>query len=102
MKQGKIVGRTYCSRQCPGAENRTLLLVQPIDWETDAPSGDPLVAADCVGAGAGEKVFFVEAREAVMAFETVDKERGIKSGLPSVDAAVVGIIDGKSIAGRKA
>ena len=62
---------------------KKLLLLQPTDWRKQ-PQGDPLVAVDAVGAGAGEFVFYVSAREAAMAFED----------LPPVDAAVLGIIDG--------
>ena len=78
-------------------ESKTLLLIQPLDWETDAPSGDPLVAGDTVGAGAGEKVFFVASREAIVAFEGWEGDTAAKSNPPPVDAAIVGIIDGKKL-----
>jgi len=79
-------------------DNKTMLLIQPIDWETDVPSGDPIVACDTVGAGAGEKVFYVAAREAAVAFDGWNGETASSGGeLPPVDAAVVGIIDGKYI-----
>jgi len=76
---------------------KTMLLIQPLDWDTDKPAGEPLVAADCVGAGAGETVFFVAAREALIAFEGWEGETSVKPGLPPVDAAILGIIDGKQI-----
>ncbi|HOI43714.1 MAG TPA: EutN/CcmL family microcompartment protein [Elusimicrobiales bacterium] len=97
MKQAKVIGRVFCSQQCCGMSRKTLLLVQPLDWVTDAPSGDPLVAADTVGAGAGETVFFVASREAIVAFEGWEGETAAKSDLPPVDAAIVGIIDGKKL-----
>lgn len=97
MKQAKVIGRVFCAQQCCGMSRKTLLLVQPLDWVTDAPAGDPLVAADTVGAGAGETVFFVASREAIVAFEGWDGETAAKSDLPPVDAAIVGIIDGKKL-----
>ena len=99
MKQAKVVGRVFCAVQCCSVDEKALLLLQPLDWETGEPSGDPLVAADCVGAGAGEKVFFVQSREAAVAFEGWHGEASSrrKEMLPPVDAAVVGIIDGQFI-----
>lgn len=97
MKQAKVIGRVFCSRQCCGMESKTMLLIQPLDWETDKPSGEPIVAADTVGAGAGETVFFVAAREAIAAFEGWAGETSVKAVLPPVDAAILGIIDGKKI-----
>ena len=76
---------------------KTMLLIQPLDWDTDKPAGEPLVAADTVGAGAGETVFFVASREAIVAFEGWEWETSVKSTPPPVDAAIVGIIDGKSL-----
>ena len=61
-----------------------MLLIQPLSWDGLKPVGDPLVAVDAVGAGAGEKVFYVAAREAAVAFDD----------LPAIDAAVMGIIEG--------
>ncbi|OGR46454.1 MAG: hypothetical protein A2X34_01490 [Elusimicrobia bacterium GWC2_51_8] len=97
MKQAKVIGRVFCSRQCCGMDSKTLLLIQPLDWETDKPSGDPLVAGDTVGAGAGETVFFVASREAIVAFEGCEGETAVNMPLPPVDAAIVGIIDGKQL-----
>ncbi|PIS47840.1 MAG: ethanolamine utilization protein EutN [Elusimicrobia bacterium CG08_land_8_20_14_0_20_51_18] len=100
MKQAKVIGRVFSSRQCCGADSKTMLLIQPLDWETDKPAGEPLVAADAVGAGAGEKVFFVAAREAIVAFEGWAGDVLRDDSPPPVDAAIVGIIDGKNIAKR--
>ncbi len=97
MKQAKVIGRVFCARQCCGMAAKTMLLIQPLDWDTDKPAGDQLVAADLVGAGAGEAVFFVAAREAIMAFEGWEGEPSVKADLPPVDAAILGIIDGKQL-----
>jgi microcompartment protein CcmK/EutM len=48
------------------------------------PSGRVLVAADAVGAGVGETVFFVRGKEASFPFYPVEAP---------VDAGVVGIVD---------
>ncbi len=87
MKLAKVVGRVFCARQDTGIDDKTLLLIQPLRWEDESPIGDPIVAADAVGAGAAEQVFWVAAREAAVAFKDV----------PPVDAAVVGIVDGRQV-----
>lgn len=97
MKQARVIGRVFCSRQCRGVDAKTLLLIQPLDWDTDMAAGEPLVAADTVGAGSGETVFFVAAREAIAAFEGWEGETSVKASLPPVDAAILGIIDGKKL-----
>jgi microcompartment protein CcmK/EutM len=87
MKLARVVGRVFCARQASGIDGKTLLLIQPLRWEDESPVGDPLVAADAVGAGASEKVFWVASREAAVAFKDV----------PPVDAAVVAIVDGHQV-----
>lgn len=84
MRLAKVLGRVFCARQDPAIEKKTLLLIQPLRWEDETAVGDPIVAADAVGAGASEKVFWVASREAAVAFKDV----------PPVDAAIVGIVDG--------
>lgn len=84
MRLARVAGRIFCTRQDPALDGKKLLLIQPLRWEDESPQGAPIVAADAVGAGAGEKIFWVAAREAAVAFEDV----------PPVDAAVVGIIEG--------
>ncbi len=78
------MGRVFCSRQDPKIEGKTLLLIQPLRWEDEAPVGDPIVAADTVGAGSSEKIYWVAARDAAVAFKDA----------PPVDAAIVGIVEG--------
>jgi ethanolamine utilization protein EutN len=97
MKQAKVIGRVFASRQGCVTDKKILLLIQPLDWETDTPVGEPIVAADTVGAGAGENVFYVAAREAIVAFEDWGGDVLINEPLPPVDAAIIGIIDGKNI-----
>ncbi|MFA6003596.1 MAG: EutN/CcmL family microcompartment protein [Elusimicrobiota bacterium] len=87
MKLARVVGRVFCARQEPALDDKTLLLIQPLRWEDESAVGDPIVAADSVGAGAAEKVFWVASRDAAVAF----------ADAPPVDAAVVGIVDGSQV-----
>jgi len=85
VKLAQVIGRVFCARQDPAIEKKTLLLIQPLRWEDESPVGDPIVACDAVGAGASEKVYWVASRDAAVAFKDA----------PPVDAAVVGIIEGR-------
>jgi len=58
-------------------------VLQPIAASGEA-AGRTLVALDSVGAGVGERVFFVRGREAAFPFYPVE---------PPTDAAIVGIVD---------
>ncbi|MEK7232621.1 MAG: EutN/CcmL family microcompartment protein [Elusimicrobiota bacterium] len=87
MRLARVIGRVFCSRQEPGLDGKTMLLIQPLRWEDESPVGDPIVAADAVGAGSSEKVFWVASRDAAVAFKDT----------PPVDAAVVGIVDGHQV-----
>jgi len=86
MFAGHVIGRVVCTRKDPGLLGMKLLLIQPETWEGE-PDGDPLVAMDAVGAGAGEFIFYVKSREAAVAVPAI----------PPVDAAVVGILDGVNL-----
>ncbi len=83
MHPGKVIGRVVATNKYYNMKGMTLLLIQPTDWE-GKETGDPLIALDSVGAGAGEFIFYVQSREAAVVREEV----------PPVDASVVGIIDG--------
>lgn len=83
MHPAKIMGRVVATQKCPELKGVKLLLVQPTDWEGN-PNGDYLIAADAVSAGDKEFCFFVESREAAVAFPQI----------PPIDACIVGIIDG--------
>lgn len=87
MKLARVVGRVFCTRQVPSMDGKRLLLIQPLEWDGEAPSGDPIVALDVVGSGSSEKVYFVAAREAAVAFADV----------PPADAAIVGIVEGHQV-----
>ncbi len=91
MHAGKVIGRVMASRKYESLEGSKLLVIQPMTWEK-VPKGDPIVAVDTVGAGAGEFVFWVAAREAAVAVGG-----NSMADTPPVDAAVVGIVDGVNV-----
>ena len=83
MHIAKVVGTVVATRKDPRLDSRTLLVIQPITPAGDA-AGKTLVAADGVGAGVGEHVFFVRGAEASFPWAP--------DAVPT-DASVVGIID---------
>jgi len=91
MQAAKVIGRVTASQKVETLEGVKLLLIQPVTWEQE-PVGDPIVAVDTVGSGAGEFVFWVAAREAAIAMGGTDLK-----DTPPVDAAVLGIIDGVNV-----
>jgi len=91
MQAARIVGRVVASRKYETLEGVKLLLIQPMTWDR-RDAGDPIVAADTVGAGGGEFVFWVAARDAAVAFGGTSLK-----DTPPVDAAIVGIVDGVNL-----
>ncbi len=83
MDLARVIGRVVCTQKNASLDGRKLLLVQPVTVEGE-DTGKPLVAIDAVGAGAGERVFYVTGREASFAF--------IPDHVPT-DASIVGIVD---------
>jgi microcompartment protein CcmK/EutM len=83
MQLARVIGTVVVTRKDDALLGLTLLLVQPVTADRE-PAGRPLVAADSVGAGAGEYVFFVRGKEASFPYYP---------GLPPVDAGIVGIVD---------
>jgi len=83
MQIARVIGNVVTTVKDPGLVDRTLLMIQPLT-AAGQPTGKPLVAADSVGAGVGEHVFFVRGSEASFPF--------LPRVVPS-DASIVGIID---------
>lgn len=83
MHPARVIGRVVATKQYPALNQEKLLLLQPTDWEGNE-KGEPFVAIDSVGSGAGELVMYVQSREAAFPFKE----------MPPVDAAIVAIIDG--------
>ena len=83
MQLARVIGDVIVTHKDENLVGLKLLLVQPLSPERE-PVGRPLVAADAVGAGVGEEVFFVRGKEASFPFYP---------GEPALDAAIVGIVD---------
>jgi len=83
MQLARVIGTVVSTTKDPNLTGITLLLVQPITTDRQ-PAGRALVAADSVGAGVGEEVFFVRGKEASFPFYPVESP---------VDAGIVGIVD---------
>jgi ethanolamine utilization protein EutN len=83
MQLARVIGDVVATRKEPALEGVTLLVIQPLT-ATGEDAGRPLVAVDSVGAGVGERVFFVRGKEASFPFYPRE--------VPA-DAGIVGIID---------
>ncbi len=83
MQLGRVIGDVVVTCKDETLMGLKLLVVQPLTPERE-PAGRTLVAADAVGAGVGEIVFFVRGKEASFPFYPVQ---------PPVDAGIVGIVD---------
>jgi len=83
MQIGRVIGDIVVTHKDEALMGLKLLVVQPLTPERE-PAGRTLVAADAVGAGVGEIVFFVRGKEASFPFYPMQ---------PPVDAGIVGIVD---------
>ncbi len=83
MQLGKVVGTVVLNNKNDALHGIKLLLVQPLSGVRE-PVGRVIVAADSVGAGMGEEVFFVRGKEASFPFYPTE--------VPA-DAGIVGIVD---------
>lgn len=82
MFLGKIIGNIWATKKYEAIHGLRLMIVQPINSE-DESEGEPFIAVDTVGAGPGEKIFYITASEAVIPLP-VD--------FAPVDASIVGIV----------
>ncbi len=83
MQLGRVIGNIWATRKYETVKGYKLQLVQPINSLRE-DIGDPIIAVDTIGAGAGETVFYITSSEAVIPMD-VD--------MAPVDAAIVGIVD---------
>ena len=89
MQLARVIGDVVATQKEPAYAGISLLVIQPIGAD-GADVGRPLVAVDSVGAGVGERVFFVRGKEASFPFYPVE--------VPA-DAGIVGIVDHWSTTG---
>ncbi|MBM3777982.1 MAG: ethanolamine utilization protein EutN [Acidimicrobiia bacterium] len=83
MHLARVIGTVVSTRKDAALSGLKLLVVQPLAPDGQ-DAGRPLVAIDAVGAGTGERVFYVRGREASFPFLPVE---------PPTDAGIVGIVD---------
>jgi microcompartment protein CcmK/EutM len=83
-----VIGEVVATIKDANLTGLKMLVLQPLD-AAGQKSGRTLVALDSVGAGVGERVFFVRGREAAYPFYPVE---------PPADATIVGIVDQVSVA----
>jgi microcompartment protein CcmK/EutM len=84
MVLAKVVGTVVSSHKAQKIEGIKFLLLEKIDPVTMKGKGDFIVSMDCVGAGAGEIVFYVSGSSA--------RYTNVTEGRPS-DSAVIAIVD---------
>lgn len=83
MELGKVIGSVWATKKNEKLNGNKLMVVQIMD-AYDKAGNRLVVAADIVGAGAGDQVLIVRGSSARYALSA--------SGSP-VDAAIVGIVD---------
>ncbi len=83
MQVARVMGEVVSTVKDVNLTGLTLLVLQPLSASGEA-TGKTLIALDSVGAGVGERVFFVRGREAAFPFYP---------GEPPTDASVIGIVD---------
>ena len=103
MKVGRVVGTVVATIEAPVFQDRKLLLCDLLD-ASGRPDGSYIIAADTVGAGAGETVLIID--EGNSARQVVGMEvapiRAVIVGVVdelTVDGEVV-VRDGETLAGR--
>jgi len=90
MFLGRVIGTVWATRKDETLRNFKLQFVQPLTAAREK-AGDPIVAVDTVGAGPGETVFYITAREAVIPLPVETAP---------VDASIVGIVDRIDLASK--
>ena len=89
MQLAKVIGTVVATRKEPSLNGLKFLLVRPVDGE-GKETGNPLVAADAVGAGP-EEVVLIAAGSSARQTTATDKR--------PVDAVVMAIVDTWEIEG---
>jgi len=83
-----VIGNVWATRKDARVEAIKMLIVRPLNYLDESVVNPPIIAADWIGAGVGERVIVVSGSAARCA-------AGDHS-IP-VDASVIGIIDGEDI-----
>ena len=83
-----VIGNVWATRKDSRVDAVKMLIVRPLDYLNENDLKPPIIAADWIGAGVGERVIVVSGSAARCA-------AGDQS-IP-VDATVIGIIDGEEL-----
>lgn len=83
MYFARVIGTVWATRKDENLHGFKLQFIQPLNRKRENV-GDPIVAVDTVGAGPGETVLYITAREAVIPLPVE---------MAPVDASIVGIVD---------
>lgn len=83
MYFGRVIGTVWATRKDENLQSFKLQFIQPLNGDRQN-TGDPIIAVDTVGAGPGETVIYITAREAVIPLPVE---------MAPVDASIVGIVD---------
>jgi ethanolamine utilization protein EutN len=83
VQLGRVIGRVRATIKDPNYVGLTLVMLEPLAEDLSA-AGEPLVAADPLGAALGQVVFWESSLEARMA---------APNPKTALDAAVVGFVD---------
>jgi ethanolamine utilization protein EutN len=90
MQIGKVTGNIWATRKEDGLKGLKFLFVQLEDTQ-GLPMETPLVAADRIGAGIGDRVLVTRGSAARFIFKNED--------LP-IDAVIIGIVDSIDVESR--
>jgi microcompartment protein CcmK/EutM len=89
MQLAKVIGTVVATRKEPSLDGLKFLVVRPVDDE-GKETGNPLVAADAVGAGP-EEIVLIAAGSSARQTSMTDKR--------PVDAVVMAIVDHWEVSG---
>ena len=87
MQLAKVIGTVVSTRKEPSLNGVKFLIVRPVD-EEGRETGNPLVAADAVGAGV-EEIVMIASGSSARQTQATDKR--------PVDAVVMAIVDSWSL-----
>lgn len=88
MKTARVIGNIWATRKDENLNGLKLLIIQPVSIIDDRAIGEPIIAADLIGAGVGETIIYVSGSSARPAAGSKD--------VP-VDATVIGIVDDRDV-----
>jgi ethanolamine utilization protein EutN len=83
MQLAKVIGTVVATSKDELLTGVKLLVIQPVN-SSGMNEGEPIVAADSIGAGYGEMVFYAKSKEGAMPLPNPNA---------CADAGIIGIVD---------